>query len=107
MMREIRCLQELAQKAGEPLDPDKVRASMRRLFASGRYRNIEVRGVREGGGVRLIFFGTAQYYVGRVTILGVKDDRLKSLLEFATKLDPGTAFSEAQIQAGIEGIRRR
>ena len=95
---------ELAQKAGEPLDPEKVRASTRRLFASGRYREIEVRGVREGGGVRLIFFGIAQYYVGRVTILGVKDDRLRSLLEFSTKLDPGKAFTQAAIPAGIDGI---
>ena len=97
---------QLAQKAGEPLDPNKVRASTRRLFASGRYRDIEVRGVREGNGVRLIFFGTAQYYVGRVTILGVKDDRLKSLLEVATKLEPGTAFSDAEVQAGIDGIQQ-
>ena len=97
---------ELAQKVGEPLDPDKMRSSMRRLFASGRYRNIEVRGVREDGGVRLIFFGIAQNYVGRVTILGVKDDRLKSLLEVSTKLEPGKAFSEAQIQAGVEGIEQ-
>jgi outer membrane protein insertion porin family len=97
---------ELTQKAGEPLDPDKVRASTRRLFASGRYRDIEVRGVREGNGVRLIFFGIAQYYVGRVTILGVKDDRLKSLLEVATKLDPGKAFSEPEIDEGKEGIEQ-
>ena len=97
---------ELAQKAGEPLDPQKVRSSTRRLFTSGRYRDIEVRGVREGNSVRLIFFGTAQYYVGRVTILGVKDDRLRSLLEVATKLEPGTAFSDTEVQAGVEGIEQ-
>jgi outer membrane protein assembly factor BamA len=97
---------ELAQRAGEPLDPQKVRSSTRRLFASGRYRDIEVRGVREGSGVRLIFFGIAQYYVGRVTILGVKDDRLRSLLEVATKLGPGTAFSDAEVQAGVDGIEQ-
>ena len=36
--------QELAQKAGTPLDPQEVRASLRRLFASGRYRDISVAG---------------------------------------------------------------
>ncbi len=97
---------ELAQKEGEPLDPEKVRSSTRRLFASGRYRDIEVSGVREGNGAELIFSGTPQYYVGRVTIVGVKSDRLSSLLEFATKLDPGTAFTELQIQTGIEGIKQ-
>jgi outer membrane protein assembly factor BamA len=96
--------QELAQKAGRPLDPENVRASTRRLFASGRYLELSVRGVRERDGVRLIFAGVPRYYVGRVTILGVKDDRLTSLLEFATKLAPGTAFNEAQLKGGVDGI---
>lgn len=98
--------QELAQKSGEPLDPDKVRESMRRLFASGRYRDIEVRGILTANGVRLIFAGTARFYVGRVNIQGVKDDRLSPLLEFATKLSPGTAFNDAQVEAGTEGIKQ-
>ncbi len=97
---------ELAQKAGEPLDPQKVRQSTQRLFASGRYRDIEVRGIREGDAITLIFNGTVRFYVGRVVIQGVNNERLTSLLEFGTKLDPGTAFTEAQIQAGIDGIKQ-
>jgi outer membrane protein insertion porin family len=96
---------ELTQKVGEPLDPQEVRASLRRLFASGRYRDIEVRGVREGDRVTLIFDGSVRFYVGRVTIEGVKSDRLTSLLEFATKLSPGAAFTESQIDAGKAGIK--
>ena len=95
---------ELPQKAGQPLDPDKVRDSTRRLFASGLYRDISVRGVRHGDSLTLIFAGTARYYVGRVTIEGVESDRLASLLEFATKLDPGTAFSEKDVPAGKAGV---
>ena len=94
---------ELAQKVGTPLDPEQVRASLRRLFASGRYRDISVRGVRQGDAVTLIFAGVARYYVGRVTIMGVKNDRLASLLEFATKLSPGAAFNESQIATGNAG----
>jgi len=97
--------QELTQKVGTPLDPQQVRESIRRLFASGRYRDISVRGVRQDDAVTLIFTGVARYYVGRVTIDGVKNDRLTSLLQFATKLSPGTAFSEPQIAAGAEGIK--
>ncbi|MGF7179560.1 POTRA domain-containing protein [Tunturiibacter psychrotolerans] len=96
---------ELAQKAGQPLDPQEVRADLRRLFASGRYRDIAVRGVRQGDQVTLIFAGVARYYVGRVTITGVKSERLAPLLEFATKLSPGTAFTDSQIPAGTEGIK--
>ena len=96
---------ELTQKAGEPFDPDKVRASTRRLFDSGRYRDITVRALRTDGGMTLIFAGTPRYYIGRVTITGVKSDRLSSLLEYGTKLSPGTAYSDSSIPNGTEGIR--
>jgi len=96
---------ELTQKVGEPLNPQEVRASLRRLFVSGRYRDIEVRGVRQRDQVTLIFAGVPRYYVGRVTINGVKSERLTSLLEFGTKLSPGTAFSESQIAGGTAGIK--
>jgi outer membrane protein insertion porin family len=97
---------DLPQKEGTLLDPQLVRESVRRLFVSGRYRDISVRGVRQGDAVTLIFTGVPRYYVGRVTIDGVKNDRLASLLEFATKLSPGTAFSESQVTAGAEGIKQ-
>ena len=96
----------LEQQAGEALDPSKVTASVRRLFASGRYRDIRVDGVREGAAVRLIFVGVPRYFVGRVSIVGVKDERLASVLEYATKLQPGTDFTEGSIAAGTEGIRQ-
>jgi len=95
---------QLAQKAGEPFDPQKVRESTRRLFASGRYRDVEVRGIRQGDSVTLIFAGSPRYYVGRVTIAGVKSDRLTSLLEYATKLSPGTALTRSAVPDGVEGI---
>ena len=96
---------ELPQKAGQPLDPMKVRDSTRRLFASGRYRDITVRGVRTGDGVRLIFVGTPRYFVGRITIRGVQSDRLASLLEFSTKLDPGTSYIPSALPAATENIK--
>lgn len=97
---------DLAQKVGEPFDPQKVRDSLRRLFNSGRYRDIELRGMREGNGVTLIFAGSPRFYVGRVTIAGVKTDRLTSLLEYATKLNPGTALTRAAVPDGVEGIKQ-
>jgi outer membrane protein insertion porin family len=96
---------ELAQRAGEPLDPAKVRQSLRRLFASGRYTDIEVRGVRQGDHVTLIFAGPPQYFVGRVSIEGVRNDRLSTLLRYATRLTPGTAITGAEVEAGSKGIK--
>ena len=96
---------ELPQKAGTPLNPVAVRDSTRRLFQSGRYRDIAVRAVRSGNRVALYFAGTPQYFVGRITINGVKIERLSALLEYATKLDPGTAFTPAAVPVAVQGIR--
>lgn len=99
-------LAELTQKAGQPLDPEKVQNDLRRLFASGRYRDIGVNGLTNGNSLTLIYVGTARYYVGRVEIHGVNQERLTSLLEFATKLDPGSPYTEAQIPAAVEGVKQ-
>jgi outer membrane protein assembly factor BamA len=97
---------ELPQQAGEPLDPAKVTASIRMLFKSGRYRDISVAGTREGNEATLVYVGTPRIFVGRVTIVGVKEERLASLLEYATKLQPGTEFTDADIQTGTDGVRQ-
>jgi outer membrane protein insertion porin family len=96
---------ELEQKANTPLDPAKVRADLRRLFASGRYRNIAVYAASNGSGVSLVYSGDPRYYVGRVTIVGVKEERLASLLEFATKLDPGMPFVDTALQSAVDAIK--
>lgn len=90
-------LSELSQKEGDPLDPDKVRQSTRRLFQTGRYRNIAVRVEPEGAGLKLTFAGIARYYVGRVQINGIEEDRLTSLVEYGTQLNPGTAFTNSLV----------
>jgi outer membrane protein insertion porin family len=96
---------QLTQKAGAELDPDAVRADLRRLFASGRYRDISVRSEKSERGIALVYAGVPRYYIGRVEISGVKSERLASLLEFATKLDPGTAYSEALVPAALDGVK--
>ncbi len=96
---------ELEQKAGEPLDPHKVRADVRRLFATGRYRNISVEAVPAAGGMTLVFAGEPRYFVGRVTVLGVKQEWLTSLLEFATRMDPGVAYTDGAIATAVEAVK--
>jgi outer membrane protein insertion porin family len=96
---------EMEQKTGEPLDPDKVRADVRRLFATERYRDISVDSVASGNGVTLVFVGDPRYFIGRVTVLGVKQERLASLLEFATRLEPGVAYTDTAIPTAVEAVK--
>jgi outer membrane protein insertion porin family len=96
---------ELEQKVGSPLDPDKVRADLRRLFATGLYRDVAVYGELDGSGLTLVFAGEPRFFVGRVEIDGVKSERLSSLLEFSTKLDPGTAFTDNALPGAVEALK--
>jgi outer membrane protein insertion porin family len=96
----------LPQQAGQPLDPEKVRESVRRLFATGRYRTIGVNAIRNGDTVTLIFSGPTRYFVGRVNIEGVKTEQLSSLLEYSTNLNPGTPYVETAVPAATELIKQ-
>ncbi len=98
-------LAELKQRAGEPLDPEKVRADQRLLFKTGLYGNLSVDLVADGGGVAVVYAGSPRYFMGRVRIEGVKDGRLASLLEFATRLDPGAPFTEAELPEAVEAVK--
>jgi outer membrane protein insertion porin family len=90
---------QLAQQAGTPLEPDKIRESLRSLYATGLYETIEVLGVRAGNDVSIIFSGTPRLFLGRVNVEGVKDDRLDAVLDSATQLQSGTAYSESKVAA--------
>jgi outer membrane protein assembly complex protein YaeT len=96
---------ELEQKPNTPLDPAKVRSDLRRLFATGRYRNISVYGEPSAAGITLVFTGDPRYYIGRVTILGVKEERLASLLEFATRLNPGEPFTDTALATAVDSVK--
>ena len=99
-------MSQLGVHAGDTLDPVKIRAVTRRLFLTGRYRDIRVRSLRgSDGSITLIFDGTPRFFIGRVRIQGVPIERLTSLLEYATELQPGLPFTNAQVSAGAEGIK--
>ncbi len=91
-------------KVGDTLDPAKVRAATRRLFLTGRYRDISVRSEKTDGGVTLIFAGNPRFFVGRIQIAGVKSERQSSLLEYATQLQPGYPFQDTDVATGQAGI---
>jgi outer membrane protein assembly factor BamA len=90
---------QLAQQPGTPLDPNKVRASLRSLYATGLYQTIEVAAVRAGDSVSIIFTGEPRLFIQRVNIDGVKDDRLAAVLQSATQLQPGTAYTGTRADA--------
>jgi outer membrane protein insertion porin family len=97
--------EQLAQQPAAPLDPEKIRESLRSLYATGLYQTIEVAGVRAGDSVSILFSGVPRLFVGRVNVEGVKDDRLDAVLDSATQLQAGTPYSEARAAQAEPSIK--
>jgi outer membrane protein insertion porin family len=95
---------ELAQQVGEPLDPAKIRDSLRRLYITGLYQTIQVAGVRSGDDVSIIFSGVPRLFLHRVNINGVKDSRLSSILQSSTELQAGTPFTPDKAAQGTTSV---
>ena len=87
----------LAVQPNQALRAEDVRDSLRRLYATGLYQGISVEGERHGNEVTVIFEGAPQFFLGRVTVEGPKNDRLISQLERATRLTAGTRYDDAKM----------
>jgi outer membrane protein assembly factor BamA len=89
--------QQLPLQAGQKLDTEKLRDSLRLLYATGLYRTVEVVGVPTAKGVDVVFSGTMKMFIGRISIDGVNSDNLLAQLNGSTKLNPGTVYNETKL----------
>jgi outer membrane protein insertion porin family len=87
----------LALQPGRALRAEDIRESLRRLYATGLYSGISAEGQRHGNAVTILFRGTAQFFIGGVTVDGVKDDQLTTQLQRATRLTAGTRYESAKM----------
>lgn len=90
--------EQIEQQPNQPLDPVKVRSSLRRLYATGLYQTIAVDGQQQGNGIVLVFRGTPTLFLGRILVRGVKNSHLNNQLNYSTRLNPGTPFSEQKLK---------
>lgn len=88
---------QLEQQPNAPLDPVKMRESLRRLYATGLYNSIAVDARRQGDGVVLIYRGVPTLFVGRISVTGVKNTQLALQLSYSTRLNPGTPFTQQKV----------
>lgn len=96
----------LALQPHEPLDPLKVRESLRRLYETGLYRTMVVEGQRHGNAVTVIFTGVPNLFVGRVTVNGINNERLSGVLERSTRMNAGTVFSDSKLLQAQKLLRQ-
>jgi len=97
----------IPQHAGAPLDHELVRQSIRALFATGRFSDIqaEVEAVAPQA-VRLDFLTSPNYFVGVVNVEGAPGHPSASQIANACKLQLGELFTQEKLDRGLENMRR-
>jgi outer membrane protein assembly complex protein YaeT len=96
---------QLAQREGAPLLREDVAESLRQLLATGLYNSVEAAGTRNGEGVDLIFRGVARMFIGLVNVEGARGATINTQLERASRLSPGTRFTQAKLTEALEQMR--
>jgi outer membrane protein insertion porin family len=95
----------LPQAEGAPLSAEKLKASLRQLYATGLYDTIEVAGNAGQGGVDLIFRGVPATFIGTVGVDGAAGATMNTQLERACQLEPGTRLTQAKMIRATQQMR--
>ena len=99
----------LVQKTGEPLDPEKLRASIKALYATGRFATLNVEADRNARGeLTLIFNVTENYFNGAISADGTpqKTDPKPNQLIASSQIDLGDVFSEDKVVSSIDRMKK-
>ncbi len=97
---------QLELQPGQTLDATKVRASLRRLYASGLYQSLDVEAMHSANGIVVIFRGEPRLFLGRTEIFGVKNEQLRTQLVASERLQPGTLYSQRKVDASLASIEQ-
>ena len=98
----------ITQKTGEPLDRERLRASIEALYATGRFATLNAEAEPSTGGVRLVFVASENYFNGPVGVYGTpkKGDPKPHQLIAAGQLDLGDLFTEDKVVTSIERMKK-
>jgi outer membrane protein assembly factor BamA len=99
----------LDQQANEALEREKLRASIKTLYATGRFATINVEAEPVSSDrVRLIFVVTENYFNGVVTVEGTpkKGNPKPHQLVAASQLDLGDVFTEDKVVSSVDRMKK-
>jgi outer membrane protein insertion porin family len=100
-------LQLIPEKTGIPLTRDGVRDSIRALYATGRFADIEAEVAPSGDGVTLTFRTSANFFVGAVDVEGAPSRPTANQIVNASKLQLGELYNREKLNRGLENIRQQ
>ncbi len=97
----------LPLKMNEPLRIAVVRASIQRLFATGRYADIQVEAQPYRDGVAVRFITQNSWFIGDISVVGrIANPPNAGQLENVSDLGLGRPFNAAQVQEAVTDQRR-
>jgi len=96
----------LPLKIHQPLSMAAVRDSIERLFATGRYADIQVDAEAYQNGVIVRFLTKNSWFIGTVSAVGSLSNPNPGQLENATRLDLGQPYTAAKLQEAVAGQQR-
>jgi len=99
-------LQMLPQKSGQPLDRDQVRDSIRILFATGRFADIQAEVTPSAADVLLIFTTSPNLFVGAVEVEGAPSHPSTNQILNASKFQLGELHTLDKLNRALENIRQ-
>jgi outer membrane protein assembly complex protein YaeT len=99
-------LQLLPQKTGEPLDRTRVRDSIRALFATGLFSDIQAEVAPSGDGVVLTFPTSANLFVGAVDVEGAPARPNPNQIVNASKFQLGELYAHEKLERALENVRQ-
>lgn len=102
---EAELLKILPLKTGSVFEEQQLPSAIQALFSTGRFANIAVDGASSPGGVDLKFVTTPAYFIGNISVQGVRQPPNNGQLVGATKLELGRQFSEPQKGRAIESLQ--
>lgn len=99
-------LQLLPQRPGTPLRRDQVRDSIRVLYGTGRFADIQAEVTPHDNGVQLSFVTSANFFVGAVNVEGAPTRPNSNQIVNASKLQLGELFTREKLDRGLENVRQ-
>jgi len=96
----------LPQKVGSPLNREQVSASIRTLFGTGRFADIQAEVTPSGGGVVLVFVTRPNYFVGAVDVEGAPNRPNANQIVNASKFQLGERYSQDKLDHALENVRQ-
>jgi outer membrane protein insertion porin family len=116
VVREIRVLEEngkvlvtnppgIAVKVGEAMTQDAVAASIRTLYQTGDYADIEVVSRPQGDGIQLDFVVRENIFFNQLVIEGLKPPPSESSASGAMQLSLGQTYREGDLEEAVARLK--